>query len=159
MMKHFASGQGSQFPPGKTSGCPSAQGCCKTIRFASLENLGARIRHGGAGRSCPGLLDWPTHGPVPRAANTTVISRQVSGLETGIQWIERGATRETRKCLLVSALTWLEPLIISLVPSLTPVYPGPGSDVRSRWWWSAGNCSAPARPSRWWSMNSSRFRH
>ena len=62
MMKHFASGQGSQFPPGKTSGCPSAQGCCKTIRFASLENLGARIRHGGAGRSCPGLLDWPTHG-------------------------------------------------------------------------------------------------
>ena len=27
----------------------------KTIRFASLENWGARIRHGGAGRSCPGL--------------------------------------------------------------------------------------------------------
>ena len=95
----------------------------KTIRFASLENWGARIRHGGAGRSCPGP-DWGLTNTWPCAPGSQhhcyIASGVRLGAETLIQWIERGATRETRESVSLSllTLTWLEPLIISSVPSL-----------------------------------------
>ena len=93
----------------------------KTIRFASLENWGARIRHGGAGQSCPGLRT-DQHMALCPGQPTPLLYRVrcQAGAETLIQWIERGATRETRESVSLSllTLTWLEPLIISSVPSL-----------------------------------------
>ena len=76
----------------------------KTIRFASLENWGARIRHGGAGRSCPGL-GTDQHMALCPGQPTPLLYRvrcQAWCGDSDTMNRTRGDTRYTRKCLLVS---------------------------------------------------------